>query len=272
MIKNSLCGTGVTTQGIPVSVVMPAYNCERTIAEAVRSVQNQAYKNWKLFIIDDCSADRTIVIAQELAGSDSRITVLLNPTNQGVGRTRNRGVSEAKTEWIAFLDSDDLWKPVKLEKQINLISENPEANIVFTGSGFIDTSGNRLDYILHVPERISRKELLKQNLISCSSVLVRKDLLLKHPMPEKGFLHEDFATWLSILDEEPYAYGIDEPLLIYRLSGHSKSGNKMKAARMNWNTYQYCNLKSMETIYYMGCYFIRNMKKYSKLKSGKRFR
>ena len=249
-----------------VTIIMPAYNCERFLRDAVESVKEQTYTDWKLLIIDDCSKDRTKALAEKLANSDDRIIVLHNKENSGVSKTRNRGIQESESEWIAFLDSDDMWEPEKLEKQFNLIAQKPEAKLLFTGSGFMKESGERLEFILHVPEQIDRRELLKQNLISCSSVLVKRESLLKHPMPEKKDMHEDFTVWLSILREEQYAYGIDEPLLIYRRSENSKSGNKLKAARMNWNAYREVGLGVFEATYYMCWYVIRALKKYSKLK------
>lgn len=249
-----------------VTIIMPAYNCERFLREAVESVKAQTYKDWELFIIDDCSTDGARSLAEKLARTDERITVLHNEVNSGVSSTRNRGVQESDSEWIAFLDSDDMWEPNKLEKQFELFSSVPEAKLLFTGSGFMYEDGERMDYVLHVPEKINRRELLKQNLVSCSSVLVRRELLLKYPMPEKGMMHEDFTVWLKILSEEKHAYGIDEPLLIYRRYDGSKSGNKLKAAKMNWNAYRHVGLNPLEGAYYMCWYMIKGILKYSHLK------
>jgi len=249
-----------------ISVIMPAYNNEHCILQAVESVVNQIYKQWELIIIDDMSTDNTYDAAKKISDSDHRIKVLRNTSNQGVGKTRNIGVSEASGEWIAFLDSDDMWTPDKLEKQVALVSKNPNIKITFTGSSFISESGEKKEYVLHVPEKITRKELLKQNVISCSSVMAKKDLLVRYPMSDNYSVHEDFAAWLSILCEEEYAYGIDEPLLIYRLSTKSKSGNKFKAARMNWNTYRNMGLGILESTYYMACYTYNGFKKYGNLR------
>lgn len=248
-----------------ITIIMPAYNCEKYLRDAVESVKAQTYKNWTLFIIDDCSTDGTRALARALAETDERIKVFHNKQNVGVARTRNCGVRKAESEWVAFLDSDDMWTPDKLEKQIKLSEKIPVAKLIFTGSGFITESGEKIDYVLHAPDRIDRSELLKQNLISCSSVLLKRDLMLKYPMPGKGYMHEDFASWLRILGEEKYAYGIDEPLLIYRLSKSSRSGNKLDAAVMNWNTYQYVRLDPAASLYYMGWYTLKGLQKYSHL-------
>lgn len=248
-----------------VTIIMPAYNCEKYLTAAVESVIKQSFVDWRLLILDDCSTDGTRALAERLAESDARITALHNERNMGVSRTRNRGVQESDTDWIAFLDSDDMWAPDKLQKQFSVVASHPEAKLLFTGSAFIRESGERYDYVLHVPEQIDRKELLKQNIVSCSSVLVKRDLLLRYPMPDKRMMHEDYTVWLRILAEEPYAYAVNEPLLIYRKYQASKSGNKIKAARMNWNAYREVGLNPIAAIYYMCWYAVRGIRKYSHL-------
>lgn len=249
-----------------VTIIMPAYNCERYLRSAVASVMAQTYKDWTLFIIDDRSTDNTFSLAKELGSMDERIKVFHNKINLGVARTRNMGVKIAKSDWIAFLDSDDMWEPEKLEKQMSLSEKIPNAKILFTGSQFIDKNGQEMDYILHIPSKVNRKGILKQNVVSCSSVLVKRDLMLNYSMPEKQMIHEDFASWLGILSQEKYAYGIDEPLLIYRKSDESKSGNKVNSAKMNWNTYRYVGLDVVSAAYYMCWYTIRGILKYRHLR------
>ena len=248
-------------QNKKVSIIMPAYNCENYIRQAVDSVKRQTYPDWELLIINDASSDGTGAAAAKLAMEDQRIRYLENEANLGVAGTRMRGVQMAEGSWIAFLDSDDCWTEDKLEKQIQLIQRVADAAIVFTGSAFMNEQGEKSSYILHVPERVSYKELLKQNIISCSSVLVKKELVLKYGMPD-GDLHEDFALWLQILRDGGAACGIDEPLLIYRVSSGSKSGNKLHAAHMQWKVYRFIGLGVLQASYYMAAYTVRNVKKY----------
>ena len=191
---------------------------------------------------------------------------------------------------IAFLDSDDLWTRDKLEKQMKLMEilqnfddkpltdsvynddvyneKSGRSVLLYTGSDFITSKDVKLGYTLRVPKKIGRKELQKQNIISCSSVLASKELLMKHVFPIiDDPIHEDFVVWIEILKEIPYAYGIDEPLLIYRISDSSKSSRKSRAAVMNWNTYRYVGMGILESIYYMVCYTIRGLKKWSRIKA-----
>ena len=121
--------TGAAGRQPLVSVIMPAYNAEKYIGEAIASVCAQTYENWELLILDDGSADRTAEIAQAYAQRDARIRVLRNLQNMGVARTRNRGFDLAQGEWIALLDSDDRWRVQKLEKQL-AVARSSDADIV----------------------------------------------------------------------------------------------------------------------------------------------
>jgi len=243
---------------------MPAYNAEKTISASVDSVLAQTYANWELIIINDCSKDQTEQIIQRYCERDSRIRSIRNPENMGVSETRHRGVQAAEGSWIAFLDSDDIWQEKKLEKQLHLY-EKTGAELMYTGSGFVDADGSPKKYIFHVPEKVTYRELLKQNVISNSSVLIRRQLFRTYEIVGNN-MHEDFACWLNILKAGKTAYGMDEPLLVYRLSSGSKSGNKWKAALMNWNTYRRIGLSVPAAVYYMVLYCINGLVKYSRLR------
>lgn len=247
-----------------ISIIMAAYNAERTIEQAVTSVLNQTYTNFELLIIDDCSKDNTLSIAENFGQKDSRVKIIKNDKNCGVSYTRKHGLEEAKGEWIAVLDSDDAWTSDKLEKQIRLQKETG-GDLLYAGSAFMDNDGKPINWYLHAPQKIEYKQLLKQNLISNSSSLVRKELYEKYYVSDDS-MHEDFAVWLGILKSGKCAYGVDEPLLIYRLSKKSKSGNKFKAAKMNWNTYRYVGLNIFSAFYYECWYIVKGLLKYRNLK------
>ncbi|MBU5480137.1 sugar transferase [Blautia sp. MSJ-19] len=248
-----------------ISIITPAYNCEKYLEEAVNSVLAQTWEDWELLIIDDCSKDKTYFCMQRLAKKDKRIRIFQNPQNSGAAATRNYGIRQAEGEWVAFLDSDDLWREDKLEKQMKVLQKQPDAAFLFAGSAFIEDDGMTIAHVLHVPEKIGRRKLLGQNVISCSSVLIRRELMLKFPMPEEDGIHEDFATWLAILEKVPCAYGVDEPLLIYRRALASKSGQKGKSAHMNWQTYIKVGVPTSQRIFYMASYTFHGLSKYSML-------
>lgn len=247
-----------------VSIIMPAHNSERYIAEAIRSVVNQTYKTWELIVIDDASQDRTVDIVKEFTYHDSRIVLYLNEHNIGVSKTRNKGISLSKGEWLAFLDSDDRWSAEKLQKQLCMSEVYQTAEFIFTGSRFMDESGRLFKWIMTVPDKVTYERLLKQNVISCSSVLISKQYLGENRMSGDS-IHEDFALWLAILKEGIIAYGINEPLLIYRVSSKSKSGNKIKSAVMTYKTYLKSGIGCICAFYYMVFYLFRGFVKYHNL-------
>lgn len=257
-----------------VSVIIPSYNSEKYIGETLASVCAQTYPDFEVLVMNDCSQDRTPEIVEKYAQKDPRIHLINLPGNKGVSHARNQGVEKASGEWIAFLDSDDMWTKDKLEKQLELQKslrekepsiEDPE--FLFTGSSFIDENGDPLASVLHVPERVDFSELLKQNIISCSSVLIRRSLIQKYPMPCSDRFHEDFATWLTILKNEKIeAYGLDEPLLIYRVTRSSRSGNKCKAACMTFRAYRYIGLSVTKSLRSWLVYSFRSLRKYAKIR------
>lgn len=255
-----------------VSVVIPAFNAEETILQSIQSVLNQTHRKLELIIVDDASTDKTLQIASVCAKKDSRIHIIQHIKNLGVSYSRNHGIEVSQGEWIALLDSDDMWQPDKIEKQCKAIRTSPSCSICFTGAAFIDEQNHFYRYTLSVPQRIGYRELLKQNLISCSSVLVKKEALKLHPMICDPMIHEDYATWLQILKDEPYAIGIDEPLLIYRIGRHSKSGNKFRAAKMQWRSYKVVGIHGLNALRYFVAYTWRNLRKYDQIwrSSGRR--
>lgn len=247
-----------------VSVILPVYNGENTIEATVASVLDQTYRNIELIIADDASNDNTAEKCRVLAGSDNRIRIISNQANTGALGTRLKAAKTAKGEWIAFIDADDLWHREKLKKQIRL-RDDTGSDIVYTASAFIDGNGNKYKWIMHVPDKVGYRRLLKQNIISNSSVLVRKDDFIKYSSPceKMNNMHEDFACWLSMLRDGMTACGVNEPLITYRISKRSKSGNKMSAYAMNMNTYRYLGLGFFERYFYQACYSINGLIKYS---------
>ncbi len=248
-----------------ISIIMAAYNAGNTIDTAIKSVLAQTYGSFELIVINDCSKDDTADRVR--AYSDSRIVLLENEHNMGVSATRHRGVTAAKGGWIAVLDSDDAWEPDKLEKQVTLAARTG-AELLYTGSAFMTADGTRLSSVLEVPETVTYKNLLKQNILSNSSSLVKKELFLQNEVQDDT-IHEDYACWLKILKSGRTAYGVNEPLLIYRLSDSSKSGNKLRSAAMNWRTYRAAGLNIFSAGFNMVCYTVNGLLKYGRLNKEK---
>ena len=251
-----------------ISVILPAYNAEKTVEEAVESVLSQTYTKFELIVIDDASTDGTKAIIESLAEKDPRIRVISNEKNLGVLKTRLKGIRSAFGKWIAFIDSDDMWATDKLAKQVAV--QNEQASyLVFTGTGFIGSNGKELSWEFHVPSEVTYKQLLRQNVIPNSSVLVMKDIFLKYtPVSEDHRdIHEDYACWLLMLKEGYKVSGIDEPLVTYRISKGSMTGNKFHSAVLNWYTYRFVGLNVLQTMLFMVSYVFRSLAKYSHLRS-----
>ncbi|MDQ0196268.1 glycosyltransferase family 2 protein [Paenibacillus wynnii] len=256
--------SGVIEKNSLISIIMPAYNSGKYIEEAIISVISQSYQCWELIVIDDSSMDNTVKIVEDLASKDSRIHLHENKSNQGVSASRNRGISLASSEWIAFLDSDDMWDRFKLEKQIGLVEES-NAEFVFTGSSFINEKGDNYLGIFEVPKKVSYKELRTHNVISCSSVLIKKRFFNEIKM-EKDDMHEDYAVWLRVLKTGVCAFGINESLLVYRISRNSKSGNKIKTIKMTYMVFRFIGINPIGSAYFMMRHIFGSIKKYRNIK------
>lgn len=247
-----------------ISVILPVYNGEKTVEASVSSVLGQTYGNIELIIVDDASKDRTAEIIRKFAEQDGRVKIITNSANKGRLLSRIKAVENANGEWIAFIDADDLWKSEKLEKQLAL-RDSSGCDLIYTASAFIDENGNKYEWIMHVPVKVGYSKLLKQNIISNSSVMLRKKDYIKYS-PSDGNavdMHEDFACWLGMLRSGCTACGIDEPLIIYRVSEKSATGNKVSASRLNMNTYRYLGLGFFERLFYQSCYAVNGLIKHS---------
>lgn len=222
-------------QNIPlVSVIMPAYNAAVTLQESVDSVVAQTFHNWELIIINDASIDNTEEIAKHYSGRDRRIRLTTNEINQGVAVSRNEGIKQAMGEYLAFLDSDDLWGKEKLQKQMHFMKQN-NAIISFTGTAYMNAAGQISAYTLPAENGLGYKDLLRRNIMSCSSVIVRRDKMISFP---SGYMHEDYASWLKVVKTAGQAYGLNEPLLVYRMGAHTKSAGRISSAIMTRNAYK----------------------------------
>ncbi|MBQ0037977.1 MAG: glycosyltransferase family 2 protein [Clostridiales bacterium] len=251
-----------------VSVIMPAYNAARYIETAITSVLRQTYTDWELIVVDDCATDGTADIIHRLAAQDTRIVFLRNAVNRGVSYTRNYAISQARGQWIAFLDSDDLWREDKLEKQLALTQKHPDGVLFFTASGFITFDDQPLRYVMPAPEQVTYRDLLRRNLLSCSSVLVKREVMAQVKMARDD-MHEDYSAWLTILRQYPCAYGVNEPLLIYRFSPGSKSANRLKSAKMLYRSYRYVGYHVLSAAYMTCRYTVHSVSKRYKIAATK---
>jgi glycosyltransferase involved in cell wall biosynthesis len=216
-----------------VSIISPCYNSSKFISHAIESVLEQTYKNWELIIVDDGSTDNSIEIIKKYEHMDKRIKLIEFGKNSGPALARNRAINEAKGRYIAFLDSDDIWLPQKLEKQIAFMIEN---NIALTYSSYylIDKNGNNRGVFI-TKKSATYNELLKTCFIGNLTAIYDADIIGKYFLENIG--HGDYTLWLKILKKIAISRGIIEPLAKYRLSDKSFSANKIKAACWQWKIY-----------------------------------
>lgn len=249
-----------------ISVIMPAYNADRFIAEAIRSVRAQTHKNWELLVLDDGSKDTTCQVVECLSREDPRIRLIRNEKNMGVARTRNRGFDLCKGAYVALLDADDVWHPGKLSKQLELL-EQSGADFAYSAYAIVDAAGEKVRADYAVPGEVTFRELLKENVIGCSAVLLKGALLQDHRF-RTDFFHEDYVLWLELLREGRRAVGCREVLVDWRYAENSRSFNKKRAAKNRWRIYRdYLQLSLPRSLWAFGHYAFRSLRKYrSKVK------
>lgn len=243
-----------------VSVIMPCYNMEKFIAFTIESVQQQTYTQWELLIVDDASTDRTADIVESHQKQDDRIHFFVKPQHSGIADTRNRCIQMAKGRYLAFLDSDDLWHPEKLEQQLRFMMER---KIGFSYSSYdcVDEQGNPLEKIVKSAGNLDYKAYMHNTIIGCSTVMIDTDIIGNVVVPNFR-TSEDTATWLNILKRGFLAYAIEQPLTSYRIRQHSASSNKLKASSDLWRVYrQQEKLSLFKAIGYFVSYAFNAVKK-----------
>ena len=217
-----------------VSIIMPAYNAEKTIVESIESILRQTYINWELLITDDCSKDNTISIVKSFQKKDSRIKLFVLKSNGGAGLARNNSIRNAKGRYIAFCDSDDQWKIDKIEKQLGFMDR---LSLKFTYSSYdvVDEFGYFMS-VIEAPKTISYKMLLNNNYVGCLTAIYDRKLLGNLYMNEIR-KRQDWALWLHIMKMLKTTKGMSDSLAIYRVRSNSISTNKVEMLKYNYQIY-----------------------------------
>lgn len=213
-----------------VSIIMPSYNTAKYISESIKSVQAQTHTNWELIIVDDCSTDNTDEIIEAFL-SDNRIRYIKNEQNSGAAVSRNRALREAKGRWIAFLDSDDLWLPDKLEKQIRFMQEN---GYKFTYTDYrIQLNGEWLPYVYYGPNVVNKRRMKDYCYFSTITVMYEREYIGLVQI-ESVRKNNDYAMWLQIIEKSP-CYRFPECLSYYiKHDGSVSSGSKFKLIKHHY--------------------------------------
>jgi len=241
-----------------VSVIIPAYNCVRTIEKAIDSALSQNVE-LEVIVVDDCSKDDLDGV-MERYGGDPRVIYIKNEHNLGAASSRNKAVLMARGRYIAYLDADDYWAPDKIRKQLKTV-EAGGAVLCCTSRELMTPEGKLTGRMIPVNSQITYEDLLKHNSISCSSVLIRTEVALEFPMEHED-AHEDYIMWLRVLKKYQFACGINEPLLKYRMSNTGKSGGKLHSAWMTFKSYRYMGFGVFKSCICFISYALHGVKKY----------
>lgn len=243
-----------------VSVIMPSYNSKKFIAQSIESFRNQTYRNVELIIVDDCSNDGSWEYVQRYVEGDDKIKVFQLKKNGGAAAARNYGIKQAKGKYLAFLDSDDLWHPEKLRKQVEFMESNDYA-FTFTNYKMIDEAGNDLNRHVLCPPLMVYKHLLKNTTIGCLTVMLNVEKLGPIQMP--NLQPEDTALWLQLLRKGTTAYCLQEILAEYRIVQNSASSNKLKVAKKMWAVYRKSEkIPFIKSLWYFSGYATNAVKKH----------
>jgi teichuronic acid biosynthesis glycosyltransferase TuaG len=212
-----------------ISIITPNFNCEKIISETIESVIAQTYQNWELLIQDDCSKDGSYEIALEYAQRDNRIKVEQNNQNSGAAITRNNAIKRSVGEYLAFLDSDDLWVPEKLEKQLQFMQEN-DCDFSFTRYEHIDENGNSLNIRARIVKKLTYTKMLMHCWPGCLTVMYKQDISNKIYADDIK-KNNDHALFLRVLRTCYNAMGINENLAYYRIRKGSISRNSVSVLK-----------------------------------------
>jgi teichuronic acid biosynthesis glycosyltransferase TuaG len=242
------------------SIITATYNSEKFIEETYASILKQTVSDWEWIVTDDFSSDKTRDILQNLAKDDYRIKLIFNKNNLGAGLSRNQSIINSNGQFLAFLDSDDLWRPCKLEKQRSFMLQN-NAGICITCETVISEDGSPTGRTidLYAPKTINYFDLLsKRAVFGCSSVMVDRSIIDSEIIMPELRTGQDYVTWLGLLKIGHNAVLLREPLTSYRLVSNSISKNKIKKAIRQWEIYRSVERVALPSaMYYFANYVIR---------------
>lgn len=244
-----------------VSVIMPAFNAERTVARALQSVIDQTYKDFELFVIDDCSSDSTVNVIESFP--DERLSLIRNTENLGAPQSRNLAIEMARGRFLCFLDADDEWLPRKLEMQVDLMESNRIA-LSAHGYNLISTSGKSA--LCMPPRDVGYEQLLRYNVISNCATMIDMNVVSEKVFFKDLRSRQDWAMSLEITKRFGPAICVQESLLNVYLQKRSISSNKIQAIADQWRLYfSVENLSFFLSVKLLFCWSVLGILKYGKL-------
>lgn len=243
-------GDNITMRKL-VSIIMPTYNCGKFIAKTIDSVLAQTYDNWELIIVDDRSKDNTKEIVETYQKDDKRIKYYMLEVNSGAAVARTEAMKLATGSYMAFLDSDDIWLPNKLEKQIEFMDQNGY-NFTCTAYEQIDEDDKLLNKVIQTRKKADYNRVLLDCPVGNSTVMYNVEALGKFEVPNIRKRNDD-ALWLQILKKEKYIWGMPDILMQYRIRNNSISSNKLQLIKYHWILYRDIeHLSVIRSIFHIG--------------------
>lgn len=218
-----------------VSIITPSYNSSNFIIDTIEAILKQTYSHWELLITDDCSTDNTVEIIENYVRKDSRIKLQKMTKNSGAGICRNKSIEMAKGRYIAFCDSDDIWNPQKLEKQLIFINKK-QCPLIYSSYMLMDEAGHEKGIVV-CKSKLHFNQLKRDNEIGCLTAMYDTEKIGKMYMSSIR-KRQDWGLWLEILAKCKVAYGIKEPLAYYRIRKGSISNKKLDLVKYNINVYR----------------------------------
>ena len=245
-----------------ISIVVPVYNAEKYLEETIKSIFLQGYPELEVILVDDCSTDGSADIIRRYQELYPNVYYHKLDVNSGVAIARNTAIELAKGRFVAFVDSDDIWKPGKLEKQLSLFNEHPGCPFTYTAIDYIDENGKLLKNKRSLRESVTYNYVLRNTMIATSTVIIDRNVVPDVVMPNRRSA-EDYSLWLSLLKKYGPAYGINEALTSYRISSTSISSNRKKEVKYFYAVQtQDLGINKLYATFNTVCYIFNAVKKH----------
>lgn len=245
-----------------VSVITPTYRAAQFVAQTIDGVCSQTHQDWELLVVDDCSPDDTVEVVERLTLSDARVKLLRQERNAGPAMARNSALSAGTGQYVAFCDSDDVWLPEKLERQLSFMRRTGAA-FSYTAFRRMDEAGGRLGRLIRVPRSLNYAQLLCNTAIATSTVILDRSVVGDVRMTKT--FYDDLVLWLSILKVGVVAQGLEEDLMRYRVVRGSWSRSKTRSAGMVWRTFRDIERLSVpRAAWCLANYGVRGVMKYAR--------
>lgn len=220
-----------------ISIITPVFNAEKYLQPAFEAIKAQTYSDWEWIVTDDCSHDQSLKILEQIAAQDSRVRVFKNLMNSGTSVARNNGLDQARGDYVAFLDADDLWLPTKLARQLQFMEEK---KITFSCHNYeiMNEAGGFIKHV-KIPELVTSYDLEAYNPLATSFVMIHREIIKDLRFDSSLRRRQDWVFWFQLIKGKRFCFTLQENLGRYRKdSVNSISKNKVHMAAIQWTMYR----------------------------------